>query len=95
MIVTAAVGATILGLQGSLFLGGTFNQVLVVAGASATAYGLLSVAFRFGYRAAPKTSRLDLAKLNRRREVIEERLKKLETLRAADPESLLRNRGNN
>jgi Mg-chelatase subunit ChlI len=45
-------------------------------------------------RFAPKTSTLGLAKLNRRREVIEERLKKLETLRAADPESLLRNRGN-
>lgn len=41
-----------------------------------------------------RASRLDLAKLNRRREVIEERLKKLETLRAADPQSLLRNRGN-
>ncbi len=39
-------------------------------------------------------SMLDLAKLRRRREVIEEHLKKLETLRTADPESLLRNRKN-
>jgi septum site-determining protein MinD len=38
-------------------------------------------------------SRLSEAKLERRRAVIEDQLKKLEVLRAADPESLLRNHG--
>jgi hypothetical protein len=38
-------------------------------------------------------SSLDQAKLERRREVIEDQLKKLEVLRASDPEALLRNRG--
>jgi hypothetical protein len=97
MFVTAAAGATILGLKGAHFIEGTFTEALI--------FGLSGLALYFSLniilsnlnsdRATPKTaSRLDLAKLNRRREVIEERLKKLETLRAADPESLLRNRGN-
>jgi len=69
------------------------NLVALVTGAVSIAAIGLAIHKLFVVRLAPKTAdKLDLAKLNRRRQVIEDQLKKLETLRAADPEALLRAR---
>lgn len=54
---------------------------------------MIAISRRWLFPLSDKPSYLERAKIDRRRSVLEEQLRKLETLRASDPETLLRNGG--